>query len=835
MKKFLLTGFLYLFPSLLLADTLSLTPPTSDLSMSYLATIFGVVDGVLHGTGSQILGTMFGAFNSIILVMASTVLSYVLFTSILNTSHEGEFLGKKWSSIWVPLRTVMGVGLLLPKATGYSFIQIMVMWVVVQGVGAADEVWNVALNYMNRNGTIVEPVQSLAPNPSSGQANNTFLINKAGNVLKSEACMISVQNALTRQLSQNSGTTPVKVPNFMNSLTVTGKGPGGTNTGLPIDYSKDIGGYITFPGKQGLVNTAYQKYIGICGNLSWNFIGKSDNGQVYNPAELTANDSASIAARQMTLDLGPQAKYIADKLVPPNPKEPVQQVDLKLGDSLFSPNGLVDTGDDYFSIVKPALRSLNDDANKQYKKFITKAKDTGWILAGSYYYNMARLEQNIKKNTGLLAIKDKLNTSFFPTYDKGSFNDFSEGNVKVNLKNNLPINNNGVIDQYINAEIARAGMNNNPGPEANPSFPANKANVPVIGSLVNGLMNIIFPQVYDFEKTLSYNINKQDMDPIFALVSVGNGLVSMVEKVWIGILGAAIALGGISGVVSFFFPGPAIVAGLVASIIVSIFMPLITVWMITNLVLGSILSYYVPLIPFFLFTFGAITWFAVVLEAVLAAPLVALGITHPEGHDFLGKAEQSVMLLASVFLRPMLMVFGLIFGIILTYVAVSVFNRGFAIAVQFLTEYNGDLFSIIYQLAMMAIYTAAILAIVNRCFAMIYEVPNKVLRWIGGPQESGHEESMLQGIRGQHDRDVGHLAQQAPTAQTFNDAMTTGQQTAKAMLPGTQTSASTSNEGGNEGGGGSPLAGGGGSGGGAAAGGGGGSSAASTAAEAALL
>ncbi len=262
-------------------------------------------------------------------------------------------------------------------------------------------------------------------------------------------------------------------------------------------------------------------------------------------------------------------------------------------------------------------------------------------------------------------------------------------------------------------------------------------------------------------------------------------------------------------------------------------MPLITIWMMVNLVLGSVLSYYVPLIPFFLFTFGAITWFAVVLEAVLAAPLVALGITHPEGHDFLGKAEQSIMLLASVFLRPMLMVFGLIFGIILSYVALSVFNRGFAIAVQFLTQYNGDLFSIVYQLAMMAIYTAAILAIVNRSFAMIYEVHNKVLRWIGGPQESGHEESMLQSIRGQHDRDVGHIAQQAPTAQTFNDAMTTGQQAAKAMLPGNQTSANVADDGGESGDGPGSSGGGGASpstGGGAST-----SSAARTAAEAAAL
>ncbi|MCH9637413.1 type IVB secretion system protein DotA [Rickettsiella endosymbiont of Litargus connexus] len=848
MKRFLLSGFLYLFPSLLLADTLSLTPPSTDLSMSYLATIFGVVDGVLHGTGSQILGTMFGAFNSIILVMASMILSYVLFVSILNTSHEGEFLGKKWSSIWVPVRTVMGVGLLLPKATGYSFIQIMVMWVVVQGIGAADEVWNVALNYMNRNGTIVEPIQSLAPNPDSGKANNTFLINNAGSILKLETCMLAVQNALKRQNtsfvevpSHSAGVTPstLSVPDFMSSLSVTGKGPDGLNTGLPINYSKDTGGFITFPGKEGLINTPYNKYIGMCGNVSWNFIGKSDNDQVYNPAQLTANDSASIAARQMTLDLGGLAKSIANELVPPSAGKLVIPVHLKPEDSIFNPDALVDTGDDYLGIVKPALRSLDDEANKKYKEFIKKAKDTGWILAGSYYYNMARLNQSIKNNTGMLAIKDKLIPLFNPAYDKGSFNDIVDDNVKINLKNNLPINN-GVIDQYVTAEIARAGMNNNPGLNPDPSFPANSGEQ-FGGTIVSGIMHIIFPRVYDFEKTFADNINKKNMDPIFALVSVGNGLVTMVEQIWISILATVAVLGGVGGVVSFFFPGPAIVAGLVAMLIVSLIMPLITIWMGVNLVLGSVLSYYVPLIPFFLFTFGAITWFAVVLEAILAAPLVALGITHPEGHDFLGKAEQSVMLLASVFLRPMLMIFGLIFGIILSYVALSVFNRGFAIAVQFLTEYNGDIFSIVYQLAMMAIYTAAILAIVNRSFAMIYEVPNKVLRWIGGPQESGHEESMLQSIRGQHDRDIGQVGQLAPNNQTISETAAAGSQMSNAMLPGNQTSASSS--GGTEGGDGSPPTGGGGSGGGvppagggggSAAGGSGASSAARTAAEVAV-
>jgi defect in organelle trafficking protein DotA len=824
MKKFLLSSFLYLFPSLLLADTLSLTPPTTDLSMSYLATIFGVVDGVLHGTGSQILGTMFGAFNAIILVMFAIIATYILFTSILNTSHEGEFLGKKWSSIWIPLRTVMGCALLLPKATGYSFIQIMVMWVVVQGVGAADQVWNVTLNYINRNGTIIEPIQSLDSKTGSG-ANNTFLISKAGSILKSETCMLAVRNALVNQYQNPDPNKTVLVPNFLTSLAVTGKGPNGKNTGLPIDYTKDTGGYITFPGK---LSGTFSDLEGMCGAISWNFIGnKADNGQIDNPANLNAKDSASIAMRQMTLDLGAQATFLANLLSPPfslSPPLPTTThasaplVQLTSSDFDTFKNNLVDVGEDYFAIVKPALRSLADDGSKKYKAFIDNAKKSGWILAGSYYYNMARLNQSVRKNTGELAISDNIHPEFSADYDVGKFAQIKDANVIANLKHNLP-NTNGVIDDYVAAEKARAAGNNNPD-ESAPSLPSSPT-AHGIGQVVSIILSAIFPQTQDFLNKLSSvidrfnpnnigkvsdNINNNDMDPIMALASVGNGLVTMVESVWITLLGAMTGL-GVAGIVAgfaaaFWTVGVAVNTMLAITNLLLLIVPMLTVWMAINFVLGAVLSYYVPLIPFFLFAFGSITWFAVVLEAILAAPLVALGITHPEGHDFLGKSEQAMMLLASVFLRPMLMVFGFIFGIILSYVALSVFNRGFSIAVQFLTEYNGDLFVIVYQTAMMAIYTAAALAITNRSFSMIYEVPNKVLRWIGGQAESGHEESMLQGIRNQHERDAGQFAQQMPTSQGVNETSAGGMQLGRRLREMKQTKAnvSSSASGGGDGG-----------------------------------
>lgn len=754
MKKILVCLFAGLFPSLLLAD--SLTPPASDLSVSYLATIFGVVDGVLHGTGSQILGTMLGSFNASILVMASILLTYALLMSILNTAHQGEFLGQKWSSIWVPLRMVGGVGLLLPKATGYSFIQILVMWVVVQGVGAADQVWKVALDYMNRNGTVVEPIQGLAPGSGKGTADNTFLVGKSGEILKSEVCMYTLYNGLVRQYKGKG----VEVPDFASSLSVTGKGPNGSDTGKLIDYTKDKGGFISFPGK---MDGAFAKYQGACGSVNWDFIGKADNGQVANPANLTANDSASIGVRQMTLDMNSLAKNIANKLAPAYDNQ-VSKVTLKKDDPLFVSNSLVYTSADYFAIVKPALRALKTNADATLKEFIKDAKDTGWVLAGSYYYQMAKLNESLRKINDLSVIKDQITPKFNANYDSSVFQDINNPIILANLKNNLPASG-GVIDTYIQDETTRA--NDNTG-NHNQLFPSTGGDTSNTDGYLHKFLGNAFQSVQEFQKELQDGLDNGS-DPILTLAGIGDSLVKLVETVWLsffGIMtGLVIAGTALGTAASFFVPAGPIIGVLGALFgFIGLFMPIFTFWLMINLSLGATLAYYVPLIPFILFTFGAVTWFVIVLESVMAAPLVALGITHPEGHDFLGKAEQAVMLLASVFLRPMLMVFGFIFGIIISYISISLLNQGLSVALRFMGGMSGDFLGLVSQTTLMIIYTSLILALVNRSFSMIYEVPNKVMRWIGAHPENTPEEAMLGQIRGSVDsnmREIGQAGGQA--------------------------------------------------------------------------
>ena len=189
MKKIALGLLALLFPFCAYASTsngsLSFAPPPSDVSVIFLGNIFGIVDGILHGTGSQIMGTMFGVFNSAVLALGGIVIMYTLIVSTMNTAQEGQMLGQKWSSIWIPLRSTLGLALLIPKASGYCLMQIFVMWVVVQGVGAADKVWSAALGYLNTGGVLVQaqmnPLTSLrSGNSSVASGARTVILARSG-------------------------------------------------------------------------------------------------------------------------------------------------------------------------------------------------------------------------------------------------------------------------------------------------------------------------------------------------------------------------------------------------------------------------------------------------------------------------------------------------------------------------------------------------------------------------------------------------------------------------------------------------------------------------------
>ncbi len=911
MNKFL--GLLLsLFPILAAADdgSLSFTPPPSDYSVIFLSNIFGIVDGVLHGTGSQIMGSMFAVFNAAVLALGGIVIMYTLIVSTMNTAHEGQMLGQKWSSIWVPVRATFGLALLIPKASGYCLMQIFVMWIVVQGIGAADKIWDAALDYLNRGGVVIQA--QMDPTTALTSASTSGIPSGAQIILAGEVCMLALQTQLENklqdyQLQKQKGGGPCAqpsatvqafcnstVPNFINSVNVVAI----QNTALQNNPDQP-----TFSAPMpNFQDAPYNMYNGACGTIKWNAFLSSDQQKSLqkNIPTITASDkttatmSRAIAIQQMYIDLSTVAQIIVnnDPELAANPNSNQNQNQANFSPVAVQQFGVPQTAggavctdnttpncilwgsasteggatllngtefpgaiQDYNGIMLPTLNLIQQAQNAQVaqdtRAFIQSATTEGWIMAGSYFYNIVNLNvqasQGINSNgsTGLVDSGTGLDgsTPVDTSTQGGLLSSFVQDGVCVGQNTNAPPAN---LCQWVGGAMAPIqkiaslidgsggvlpspipipnlassqprsvivdkgsstvyGYTNNatilqlPGqPGLKPLAFAGNINITVnpsmyqlpqqnfscgsvnfglvsacIGQLFGNLFyNGIFVVMYNFFLKLFAGVINQTImaflmvplagmstifnqglqiiatpgvNPVVALANMGTYYINFAANLWLELIETSI--------VAVLIP----IFGIFILVLISLAMPILLAWLAIMMQIGFATAYYVPILPYMIFTFGAIAWIMAVIEAMVAAPIVALGVTHPEGHDAFGKGEQAILILMNVFLRPAMMIIGYIAGIALTYVSVWIINAGFDNAigfiqgggVQFSTEapisaagagavsggYVGwaGIFAYFFSIL---IYTMMYLTVVQKAFTLISVLPDKVLRWIGGQQES---------------------------------------------------------------------------------------------------
>ncbi|WP_155769785.1 hypothetical protein [Burkholderia vietnamiensis] len=132
MKRILVLAALLLTASgaALAADGTGLhafSPPAGDAAVAYLRQVFGTVIDTITSNGNaqsaatdSTLGAMLQPFNSAVLFVGMLYMVYTTVKGTVDSAHDGEFLGARMSSVWVPIRAVAGTGMLLPLASGYS-------------------------------------------------------------------------------------------------------------------------------------------------------------------------------------------------------------------------------------------------------------------------------------------------------------------------------------------------------------------------------------------------------------------------------------------------------------------------------------------------------------------------------------------------------------------------------------------------------------------------------------------------------------------------------------------------------------------------------------------
>jgi len=183
-------------------------------------------------------------------------------------------------------------------------------------------------------------------------------------------------------------------------------------------------------------------------------------------------------------------------------------------------------------------------------------------------------------------------------------------------------------------------------------------------------------------------------------------------------------------------------------------LPLVMVVLTVLFTTGVMLAIIIPMTPFVLFWAGKMAWLFLVLESMFAAPLVALAMAYPDGHDIWGMGEQGVKISLNLLLLPMLMIAGLVTAMAITYFVLNIACVSFhTVGMQVLsmaasqggvtssgssggnatlvTDNSQLMVQGIMSTFMLFMFATFITMAFNKSFSMIYVIPERVMSWIG--------------------------------------------------------------------------------------------------------
>jgi len=221
--------WLALAPLLASAQAYTVNPEDTAFTKA-LNPVFGDVFGSGSGGGAMdgAVGGLFSNLNAAVLLIAAIVTAYTMVAGTMSTAHDGSMLGKKWSSMWVPIRTAFGIGMIIPLSGGWCAAQLAVFWLVGQGVALASNGW---AEYAN---TYLTPTEKLV---APAATNAGYLAN---DMFKYLVCVESLN-----KLSGGSATTGSVVQPGVISGSISATG-GGRYYGTTADPKQC--GFIPYPG-----------------------------------------------------------------------------------------------------------------------------------------------------------------------------------------------------------------------------------------------------------------------------------------------------------------------------------------------------------------------------------------------------------------------------------------------------------------------------------------------------------------------------------------------------------------------------------------------------------
>ncbi|MAF97895.1 MAG: hypothetical protein CMH26_04595 [Micavibrio sp.] len=712
------------------------------------------------------LHAMFNLYSISLLVISTMIFSYLIVTVIAETMQTGQPFGKRYNHVWAPVRMVVAFGLLMPISQGLNSSQYIVLYAAKYGSSFATQGWLLFNNELNSafSGTANTPMPE-ADNGGTGSENLVATVQNpqiTALLQFMHAAKTCAYGEAIKEYSRSEGAYSGIDGSGDLDETIAGsvgmylvKDATAPSAALHLDDSTAINtlysNAINFLNGAQIANiyigikeagVASKEYLGgvrpVCGHLQMKI---SDPRSVSNQRdayeliqkfyigllrevwfdtydELTINyvkhefsASSKFYDVNSVVDPSSLASYFKDTYS--------LMVDLLLnGDTastVFTLSG------NTISIPAGGVRKLMADGGDFSMDSGVAAR--GWAGAALWYNRVAEL------NGKFVAVSNAMPAVIrYPQVMEEVAQLKAKGAGTVDIQTRFkPEDLNGSLSGGDEAfRLATAYWNSyfywqKSGAMENPHMrPSGNSLIDIINALIgtSGIFNMR---------------DDPDVHPLAQLSSAGRALIDAS----INNLTRATAAGASGLLISQASQGLGTTAEKLGSFLVTIAM--------LAMAAGFVMYYIIPFLPFiyFMFSFGG--WIKGIFEAMVGAPLWALAHIRIDGHGLSGRAALSgYLLIFEIFLRPILMVFGLLASISIFSALVYVMNMVFDLVVANAGGFDiqkemtgsgtpnlGTMRNSVDTFFYTIMYAVIVYIMGMASFKLIDLIPNNILRWMG--------------------------------------------------------------------------------------------------------
>lgn len=674
------------------------TSPATDLALKYISNGFGVpITGVpVAAVDGVVEGfqKMMALYSTAMLLVAGFILFYIITSAIAATAHEGRFGGSSFNQIWAPIRLVVAIGLLVPMPMAAGFNGYNSGQYIVMKMAEFGS--GLATNLWVPFATSLADKLDTVATPTVTPAAQSVL-----GVLRNEFCR-SRYNKINADLGLGE-------PSVLHQVTVHG----GVTT---IFYATEAGTTNAFCG-----TLRYEKSIN-AGGLATDISNGLETE--FNKMLAQVQGLASDLNEDTTIDLYGELPGAGNEL---NIKSVFTTKFVKIVVDYQTALGSV-----LDSTMAAQLNVANDEMTAQIK-------NAGWAGASLWFNAIARINGEIMAAArGLPVASDpdlKFGTSGPSTAAQSSLDNYLRKGI--NKFNEYGANLGALIPGYVGSSTVGAGATASgistssvisglsSGKTTSGASGAGSAFVGTILKDAFASAGGPFGQIGQGAES-----NLSQINPLASLATIGEWIVDKSLALLIG-----------AGLFTVVVPTAA-----------SIFLFLIAT---TGFGAGVLLFYVLPLLPFIRSMFAIVGWLLNILEAMIAIPLISVAHLSTKGEGISGDLSRTAyFMIFSIFLRPALLIVGLITALMMFTLAIGILNDMYKAAIKgFLGVATGDVGGGLSVVMYTVMYCVIAYMLCNLCFKLIEEIPNKAMTWISqqASREISQDESVARVMSGNSD------------------------------------------------------------------------------------